>query len=134
MAMNPEIKARWIAALRGGEYTQGFSQLTMTDNDGNRRHCCLGVLCDLAVNDGESNIISIVELNGDVAYKAVDDEFSEKHYLPYKVARWAGMTVGLDEDTRGEFTDSEDNERNLAAENDIGSSFADIADLIEQYF
>lgn len=40
--MNPEIKAKWVAALRSGEYKQGRGQLRIGD-----RFCCLGVLCDL---------------------------------------------------------------------------------------
>jgi hypothetical protein len=40
--MNPEIKAKWVAALRSGEYKQGRGQLRSED-----RFCCLGVLCDL---------------------------------------------------------------------------------------
>lgn len=41
--MNKEIKDRWIAALRSGDYKQGKDQLRNFDN----RFCCLGVLCDL---------------------------------------------------------------------------------------
>ena len=40
--MNPEIKAKWVAALRSGEYKQGRGQLRSED-----LFCCLGVLCDL---------------------------------------------------------------------------------------
>lgn len=41
--MDPEVKARWVAALRSGEYKQGCGQLRGCDDD----FCCLGVLCDL---------------------------------------------------------------------------------------
>jgi hypothetical protein len=44
--MNAEIKQKWLAALRSGEYQQGKSALRR-DEDGQRRYCCLGVLCDL---------------------------------------------------------------------------------------
>lgn len=40
--MDAEIKAKWIAALRSGEYRQGRE--TMRQGD---RYCCLGVLCDV---------------------------------------------------------------------------------------
>jgi hypothetical protein len=40
--MNPEIKAKWIAALRSGEYAQG--RYALRDGD---HFCCLGVLCDV---------------------------------------------------------------------------------------
>ena len=41
MAMAPELKAQWIAALRSEEYTQGYNSL----RTGNGYYCCLGVLC-----------------------------------------------------------------------------------------
>jgi hypothetical protein len=43
MRMNPEVKAKWVAALRSGEYKQGTQQL----RDECNRFCCLGVLCNL---------------------------------------------------------------------------------------
>ena len=42
--MNPEAKQAWVAALRSGEYQQGFGKLRDT-----KGYCCLGVLCDLAL-------------------------------------------------------------------------------------
>ena len=42
MAMNPELKAKWVAALRSGKYEQARCQLS--DGVG---FCCLGVLCEL---------------------------------------------------------------------------------------
>jgi hypothetical protein len=41
--MNPEVKARWVAALRSGEYEQATGQLRKTTGS----FCCLGVLCNL---------------------------------------------------------------------------------------
>ena len=41
--MNPTVKAKWIAALRSGEYQQGQYALRTPDN----KFCCLGVLCDV---------------------------------------------------------------------------------------
>ena len=40
--MDPEIKAKWVAALRSGEYKQGQNFLNKGD-----QFCCLGVLCDI---------------------------------------------------------------------------------------
>lgn len=42
MALDPEFKAKWIAALRSGEYRQGKHYL----REGSR-FCCLGVACNL---------------------------------------------------------------------------------------
>ena len=40
--MNPEVKAKWVTALRSGKYEQGRDHLKAGD-----AFCCLGVLCDL---------------------------------------------------------------------------------------
>lgn len=43
--MDPELKTKWVAALRSGEYTQGRGYLyhPLTNS-----FCCLGVLCAVA--------------------------------------------------------------------------------------
>jgi len=43
MPMNPEIKQKWIVALRSGEYNQGKGYLCI-----NNKYCCLGVLSEIA--------------------------------------------------------------------------------------
>ena len=40
--MKREIRDRWTAALRSGEYEQGAGRF---EDEG--RYCCLGVLCDV---------------------------------------------------------------------------------------
>lgn len=45
--MKPEIKAKWIEALRSGKYKQGTGVLRGKDLSGKTRHCCLGVLCEI---------------------------------------------------------------------------------------
>jgi len=40
--MDAELKAKWVKALRSGEYKQGFSSF---EKEG--RFCCLGVLCKI---------------------------------------------------------------------------------------
>jgi hypothetical protein len=44
--MNPQLKQSWLAALRGGTYTQGFGHLRTATIDG-VRHCAMGVLYEL---------------------------------------------------------------------------------------
>jgi hypothetical protein len=43
--MDPEIKARWVEALRSGAFKQATG--TLRSKDG-YSHCCLGVLCEVA--------------------------------------------------------------------------------------
>ena len=47
-SLRPEVKAKWVAALRSGDYKQGRNALRTHDD----HFCCLGVLCDLAVKEG----------------------------------------------------------------------------------
>lgn len=42
---NKELKAKWVAALRSGEYKQLTPGGSFWRNDG--RHCCIGVLGEL---------------------------------------------------------------------------------------
>lgn len=81
--MNKTIKNRWVTALRSGGYEQGAGCLTR-----NKKFCCLGVLCDLAVKDG---IISAVEddQDGDVIVYYGED----MALLPQEVMKWAGLTT-----------------------------------------
>lgn len=39
--MDPRVKAKWVAALRSGRYSQGRGDLINSDG-----HCCLGVLAE----------------------------------------------------------------------------------------
>ena len=48
--MKQELKDKWLAALRSGEYTQGKGWLKYQDNDGIVKWCCLGVLADITDN------------------------------------------------------------------------------------
>lgn len=69
--MTPELKAKWIAALRSGEYQQGRGRLRTDDN----RFCCLGVLC--AVTGRE-----FIEADSTTGYQ----QLIEATELPYRVS------------------------------------------------
>ena len=45
MAMDPELKKKWIEALRSGKYKQGKNRLHRAEDNS---YCCLGVLCEVA--------------------------------------------------------------------------------------
>lgn len=63
VTMDAALKARWVEALRSGEYKQG-----KLDFERNGRFCCLGVLCKIAGKptniDGQSNWGFIYEAFG----------------------------------------------------------------------
>jgi len=73
--LDPRVKQLWLEALRSGDYVQGRGQLAHIDASGRRvSHCCLGVLCELAVKDG------------------VVEDFAEQHGAPTAtVQRWAAV-------------------------------------------
>jgi hypothetical protein len=132
--VKPEIKARWLAALRSGEYVQGHEALRAFScppfggaEDVTEVYCCLGVLCDLAARDG------VVEWDGiDVHY--TDPQRGREHWennvLPLPVMVWAGLA---EDNPRvacevGGYTSA-----NLATLNDShGLDFSELADCIEE--
>lgn len=48
--MSPELKEKWVAALRSGKYTQITGSLEEPLNS-KVSNCCLGVLCRVTEND-----------------------------------------------------------------------------------
>lgn len=72
--MTPELKARWIEALRSGEYRQARNAM----NRDNESYCCLGVLCLVGgvPADGGSFAYGFAWSNGVVAseYMALNDK------------------------------------------------------------
>jgi hypothetical protein len=50
--MKPAIRDEWAARLKSGRYPQGQHTLTMVHPDDTRKHCCLGVLCEMGVEAG----------------------------------------------------------------------------------
>ncbi len=112
--MKPEIKARWVAALRSGEYKQGQKMLKNLDGS----FCCLGVLCELHAK--ETGTEWELGDSGNPCY------LEHTALVPQEVKEWAGLDycaggnvqIGLQRDY-------------LPAQNDIGKTFEQIADAIE---
>lgn len=141
--MNPEIKARWVAALRSGDYKQGEGTLRRVD--GTVTHCCLGVLCELAVQDGVGRMVES-KLNQDPSsiikvtfFGDRGDETSTD--IPPNVQAWAGLVSDdLEDEARYpsnpevEWTDEDGNvgRQSLAILNDGGVPFDKIAQIIEE--
>lgn len=73
--MNAEVKEKWLAALRSGDYRKAKGRLSR----GRNRRCCLGVLRDLVggdERDWHSNLSLDTEdrvgLNYSAQYELVD--------------------------------------------------------------
>lgn len=117
--MNKEIKEKWVAALRSGKYKQGYNRLKNIILVAERKdvvtHCCLGVLCELAVEEN-------------ICYEN-DRYFGSKEHalnwdaLPKVVFVWAELD---DSDPMVE-------DHHLSIWNDrYQKSFNEIADLIDK--
>ena len=91
--MQKELKERWIAALRSGEYKQGRNYL---NKDGGL--CCLGVLCEVMElpkyeEDYEGGTITIYS---DAARALPPSEVMDKQGLYQYWATLASMNDNID--------------------------------------
>ena len=122
--MKSEDVKIWIAALRSGKYKQ--SRTALNGRDG---FCCLGVLCDISGqgkwverDDGISRYVI-----GDEMYVTVLPAALCDHYeIP---------ELGFDVPTEviAKYT-SFDCETSLAALNDRGATFEEIANILEDHY
>lgn len=121
--MNEDVKRRWTEALRSGAYTQGESRLHAVRH-GQHYYCCLGVLCELAVEDGlvGARFAGFDPLMGDYRY----GEARMSSVLPVEVAEWAGLSQA------DPSIEIDGVPVRLSFLNDTGTAFARIADLIEE--
>lgn len=136
--MNKDIARRWVEALRSGRFEQTKGALARKLDNGKVGYCCLGVLCELAV---EENVIP-----SKVAPPEYTDRFvfGTGDMMPgVEVDTWASAG-GLDDRYRLPVSDeiAEDlreagitvrhNMAFLPELNDnLGLTFNEIADLIE---
>ena len=105
----------WLEALRSGKYKQTTGMLHELDDEQGRTigFCCLGVACEIYIATGHK--LRRERKARRVFYEGVSS------CLPDDVQNWLGL-----HDTYGKWAGGD-----LAAENDSGASFAEIADLIE---
>lgn len=111
--MKPEIKAKWLEALRSGNYEQGKGALRRQQS-----FCCLGVLCDLHAKETGEQWEEEAEAEHNVRMY-----LGEPNYLPEEVMEWAELQspnppVGA-------------SNLFIANHNDQGKTFPEIANLIE---
>lgn len=85
--MDAGIKTQWLEALRSGEYQQGRGELATMDANGKKTHCCLGVLCELAVKAG-----IVQKTDGTWNEGSLSFLFDNSNaVLPTLVKNWAGL-------------------------------------------
>lgn len=122
--MNTEVKAAWLDALRSGNYKQGKRRLRRDS-----QFCCLGVLCDLAVQTGVISYTTHPSDENTIYYYGKEQACN---YLPEEVIKWADL------DSRNprvdESFDRISHNVSLGGINDVMDyTFEGIADVIEKY-
>ena len=85
--MKRDIADRWIAALESGEYMKGKRRLCGETSSGHTAFCCLGVLSELAIQDGVP--VEKEWFDKEEFPFALYDNVRE--VLPERVRDWAGM-------------------------------------------
>lgn len=86
--MKPEIAELLATTLESDRFKQGSGNLCSITPSGLLCYCCLGVLCELAIEAGVPLRKTVYSMN--VAYEDACGISSAKH-LPPEVIRWAGM-------------------------------------------
>ena len=141
--MKREIADKWVAALRSGEYTQTRETLAC---DARTKHCCLGVLCELAIEDGVEMDVAEVEYEYPTLDMPAGNTYTqfagEAGGLPESVQYWADVKSRDAWVPKDVIDDSlldclppkyrEGARVSLAMLNDHGVEFGDIADIIEE--
>lgn len=108
--LDPELKQRWVSALRSGKYRQGHNCLKDIDND----YCCLGVLADLINPEAWVYNSDILSFEWSSVY--TEDPWLIKHSSKYLITDPIPAKV----------------QKTLAKKNDFEKfSFLEIADYIE---
>lgn len=126
--MDPVIKAKWVSALRSGEYQQTQGKLKRVKADEYPvGFCCLGVLCDLHAKEKGQDWKDTEHDTRWHNYFGISDD------LPIQVQEWAGLSSENPEvrfyDENNEITRHEA----LAVLNDdYRYNFTELADLIEE--
>lgn len=145
--MDSNIKARWIEALRSGEYEQGTGQLKAVSPSGQASYCCLGVLCDVMAKDGfgawDHDVFIVTNDTNIKPGVDILSESEEEHIgegvLPIKLANQVGLSTSGNLNTPVEYTSLIHGDgrmaHSLVALNDSAKlTFDEIAHVIEEQF
>lgn len=117
--MNPEIKEKWLTALRSGDYKQGKGWLCRVERDDSKTYCCLGVLTDLYIQEMG------FEWERGVSCLYFDERAA---VLPPSVMNWSSVSDS------GLFYGEEGEEGELTSVNDTSDNFDKVIQIIEEKF
>jgi hypothetical protein len=119
MNIKPEVREAWVAALRSGRFEQGQGFL---NKDG--KLCCLGVLCEVAIEAGVPVKKQVDSEYGDPSNISYDEHGA---FPPESVREWAGVNA-----PDSWIVEVDGLERTLPYLNDFSDyTFEQIADVIE---
>lgn len=126
--MKPEIKEKWLTALRSDEYKQARNQLKVGDS-----FCCLGVLCDIYAREvGEKWYDESGDLNDHQFDASV--LLATNGSLPYRVMTWAEFPTTSGSLPLCNSRDNDEGLYSLITANDIDNmDFPKIADLVQAF-
>lgn len=141
LKMKGEVLDEVVRRLRSGEYQQGAAALrrlpTQDQGEGDR-YCCLGIVCEMAVEAGVLSIVSTPTQPGASYGYAVKPTTVYTAYLPPAVIEWAGIVSDMEKypdmgdhyyEERGQWGEGHD--LSLASMNDSAMPFPEIADWME---
>lgn len=132
MAMSKKLKTKWVKALRSGKYKQGNGALVeglrdpSMDYATDLKHCCLGVLaCEAGIP------VNRLLGHGVLSTKAAQRSSEAAAVGTFGLGTWSGYDAeAYNSDLPETHTTLQ---RKLAAMNDNGTSFADIAKWIVKH-
>lgn len=105
--LDPEFKAKWVAALRSGRYRQAEGVLKDNTDPKHLKYCCLGVACNLINRRGWEK-------------------------MDYDVPSFDDSQFVMSADTRKQIGLSYQAQKGLVKRNDRGDTFDQIANHIER--
>ena len=130
--LEPSIKAKWLEALRSGNYEQGhgFLKVEKEDSDGDKhlQYCCIGVACEILEANWEDSHLD-EDWEGDPHWFIWgSDEMTPDGF-------WKGITSSWSLLAEGDATMqlSKMNDGNLH-EGLNSQTFSEIADYIEENY
>lgn len=136
LKMKSHVLDEMVERLRSGKYEQGSGYLRLRHSDGDQ-FCCLGILCEMAVEEGVVERIDAAADGRVFKYRTNGVDGSWATFLPPAVIEWAGMVSDIEKTMSGQFiyeeqgAFGEDPTDTLAYMNDNGTPFDQIADWME---
>jgi hypothetical protein len=124
--MDPEKKEWWAEALESDRFRKGRGFLRQRLNSGLTYHCCLGVLCEVAIEHGVDLDVSDPGVEGETFFD------SEAMLLPKKVVEWAGLDRNGPEVWHSRFADDDGTVKAelTMVNDDTEADFTEIAAMI----